>query len=114
MVNVGDVVYFFTEEVLLPNLQSQMIQFGFDVLRDGAAEWRFRSEADLSAFVLERFGIRTSFLQVKPKCTRQGHRLPSAPPLPSITHRLSDSGECLAMWKARVAILIERSRSIRS
>ena len=36
------------------------------------------SAADLSAFVLERFGIRTSFLQVKPKCARQDHRLPSA------------------------------------
>ena len=45
----------------MPNLQSQMIQFGFDVLRDGAAEWFLLSEAHLSAFVLERFGIRTSF-----------------------------------------------------
>ena len=77
--------------------RESQIQFGCDVLRDGAAEWLFLSAADLSAFVLERFGILTSFLQVKPKCARQDHRLPLAPPSPSMSHRLLDSGECLAM-----------------
>ena len=38
---VRDVVSFSTEKVLLPILQSQMIQFGCDVLHEAAAEWLF-------------------------------------------------------------------------
>ena len=41
-----------------------MIQFGCDVLRDGAVEWLSWSEADLSAFVSERFAIRSSCVRV--------------------------------------------------
>ena len=47
----------------LPTLQSQMIQFGCDVLRDGAVKWLSWSEPDPNAFLSENFAIHTSCVQ---------------------------------------------------
>ena len=53
-----------------------MIQFGCDVFRDGAAKWFLLSEADLSAFVLERIGIRTFTIRVKPQPQKKERQQP--------------------------------------